>query len=453
VIRLARFAFAIGFVACSGTTRTGGGSAPSPAPSTSAAAKPVATASAPLAREPTSCAPIAVKLPELLRADFDPPIPELVDFSGNDQMAPVYEKLARILRGKADDHLRISMYGDSNLTRDVVSGELRRTLQLAFGDGGHGYIAVGKPWSWYIHTDVRHAADDGWNVYSMTTHQVADHMYGFGGLAAYPLRAGSRAWFETADESSPVGRSVSRVEVMYLRQPGYGHFSVEVDGEKKAEIDSASKQISAGIERVEFSDAAHKIELVNGRGVVRLLGVVLERSKPGVVLDSIGIGGVNVNLLMRGDKKIARETLATRKHDLVILLTGATEPDLPRHAEATKEFIAFQRQVLPSSTFFLMGPADLAEGTIEHPVKSIRINQVDKQKRRIAEEEKTMYWDFRSAMGGELSIVHFAERKMAWSDFIHFTERGARFMGRRIGYALIRDFKRYLEKHPNAGCS
>jgi hypothetical protein len=41
----------------------------------------------------------------------------------------------------------------------------------------------------------------------------------------------------------------------------------------------------------------------------------------------------------------------------------------------------------------------------------------------------------------------------AWTDFIHLTETGGRLMGARFAAALLRDFKRYLGKHPTAGCA
>lgn len=400
-----------------------------------------------------ACAALHVELPELIHSDIEVPVPDLVDHSAHEQMAPFYQKLARLARGRAQDHVRILMYGDSNLTRDDISGELRRTLQKRWGDGGHGYIGVGKPWSWYIHNDVRHgAAPDAWKVYSMSTDQVADHLYGFGGLAAQNIVEKARAWVSTADAGAPVGKSASRVSVIYLERPGHGAFHVSVDGKELARVDSHAAEVHAAVRRFELPDAAHRVELRSEADIVRLLGVVLEREKPGVVVDSVGIGGVNVELLARGDRALTLETLRMRKQDLVILLTGATEPDSSGHVAATKELVARHKEALPDAPFLIMSPPDLAGGTIANPMPSVRIEQIDKQKRRAAEETGAMFWDFRGAMGGRLSIVRFAERKMAWNDFIHLTGSGGRYMGRRLAYALVRDFSRYLERHPNAGC-
>lgn len=399
------------------------------------------------------CGALELKLPPLIEAGLDVPVPEIEDLSGEEQMAPFYEKLARVARHRGGEHVRIALYGDSNMTRDHISGELRRTLQLELGDGGHGYIAVGKPWSWYLHTDVRHGVDPkGWKVFSMSTDQVADHLYGFAGLATQNVIEKARAWVATAEGDSPVGKGVSHVEVLFLRRPNHGTFTLSIDGKEMARVDTSGPKVAADRVSVDVPDGPHRIDVVSQKDIVRLLGLVLERAEPGVVVDSLGIGGVNVELLVRGDRQLTIDSLRLRKPDLVMLLTGATEPDSPGHVAATKELVARHREALPGVPFLIMSPPDLAGGTLKNPTRSVRINQIHRQKREAAEQAKTVFWDFRKAMGGELSIVHFAERQMAWNDFIHLTEPGGRFMGRRLGFALIRDFNRYLTAHPDAGC-
>jgi hypothetical protein len=61
-----------------------------------------------------------------------------------------------------DKKVRILHYGDSILTTDELSGRVRRTLQRRFGDGGHGFVLLGKPWRWYHHLDIDHGANRKW---------------------------------------------------------------------------------------------------------------------------------------------------------------------------------------------------------------------------------------------------------------------------------------------------
>ena len=68
--------------------------------------------------------------------------PEILD--EHHVLAHFYERIAELARGTANDHVRIGMYGDSNMTMDYLSGEIRRVFQKRFGDGGHGFVTAAK---------------------------------------------------------------------------------------------------------------------------------------------------------------------------------------------------------------------------------------------------------------------------------------------------------------------
>jgi hypothetical protein len=78
---------------------------------------------------------------------------------------------------------------------------------------------------------------------------------------------------------------------------------------------------------------------------------------------------------------------------------------------------------------------------------------VSRQHERVARDNKCALWDFRGAMGGDGSMVRFMITGMGQADGIHLTQKGARYMGRRLVYALLSDVDRWLEAHPDAGCA
>jgi len=416
----------------------------------------IAAASASVMEPPTAAGPeaappceaIKTTLPELITTDIDVPVPPIEDDTGR-AMDAFHRKLALLLRGKSQRPVRIGMYGDSNMTRDYITGELRRTLQLRHGDAGHGFLSAGQPWSWYLHQDVRHGVDkDGWKSVDMSTDQVLDRLYGYAGIAAESQRPNAVSWFATAPDASQVGKSVGLIDVYFLKRPKGGTFEVRVDGAKKARVDTRGDKIEAGFELIEVEDGAHKIELVSGPGQVRLFGVTMERKVPGIVVDSLGIGGVSMELIAKGDRAVAVQTLRRRQYDLIMFLTGATESDTPGHAKAVKELVALHREALPEASILLMSPPDLAGGPGKQPTFNPRMGRLTREKKRLAQETGIAYWDFRGAMGGDMSIVRFTDRKMAWNDYIHLSEKGGAYMGRRFAHALVRDFVAWAERHP-----
>ncbi len=424
-----------------------------PAPAPRGAASTAASASAAVSAAPPAeaCAPLDVELPQLGRLPGDPaPVP-LID--GQRALGRFYAALARLARGKATEPLRLAVYGDSNLTRDHLSGELRRQLQRRYGDGGHGYHAAGQPWSWYLHRDVRFGWDArGWRVMNFSTDQTLDRQYGHAGIAVQSTSPQARSWVATAPEGAPVGTRASRLGVTWLQRPGSGSLRLLVDGQPVETLETAGP-LGVGQRVLEVPDGPHRLEVVTGARPVRLLGFALERSTPGVVVDCLAVGGVNTELIVKGDAEIAKASLRLRPPALVLLFTGTLEPDLPKHAAALERFIALHREALPEVEFLLLGATDLAGGTVARPTTSApRLLRVSREKARVAKAQGAAYWDTRGAMGGDGSIVRFAAAGLAWSDLIHLTERGGWALGERLSYALLEDFSTWLAQHPRAGC-
>jgi hypothetical protein len=411
-------------------------------------------ASLPPAAPIEECRPLETQLPEIAHEDFDVEVPEIEDAT-SEVMAPLYEKMALLLRGKATDHIRIGMWGDSNMTMDWITGHMRRVLQAKHGDGGHGFVALAKPWTWYHHMDVKHDLWlDSWINFAVSTAPAMDRLVGFAGIAAQSKHAGAVTWVETAPMGSPIGTTASRFDLYYLQRKGAGTFKIIVDGEKLQEVDAAGDAPKAEFLHFELPDAAHKIAFVaTSNKPVRLFGVSMERGAPSFVVDSLGCGALSAQQMAeKEDQGINEQTLAHRKYDLVLDLVGTNMWDAAKLPSHWKTVLDTHRAATPNVPVIMMSPPDTAEN-MSAPHSDKRIVMVTDLKRKIAAENKVAFWDFRAAMGGDLSIVKFKRHKMAWGDLIHFNEKGASYMADRIVYAIWRDFMRWLAKHPQAGCT
>lgn len=456
--KLPRYAaLALAVVAC-GDAKPPSSPSASPRLSAQVAASPSTSAAAPPPEEPApaptkaTCEPLK-ELGEVVTVDADPPVPPVQDSS--DAMARFYERLAQLVRGKATDHVRIAVYGDSNLVTDFITGGMRRTFQKKFGDGGHGFVALAKPWNSYHHMDVLHDnRSDAWIGYSVSSYAAPDAMHGLGLVAAQNKYPTASSWVATADDKSPTGRTVSTFDVFYLKRPGFGSFEVKVDGETKATVDTNAAEPEAAFERITVADGPHKaVFSVPGPKPVRFFGVALEREKPSVVVDAFGAVSLTVQqMATRNDPKVLVATLAHRKYDLVIYLTGTNEWFGPvKHKEYIERLIELHRQATPGVSVLFMSPPDRVEN-INSSQSTWSIKRVGSEKREFSLGAKAAFWDFREAMGGEASIVKFRGQYMCGQDLVHFTEKGGFYMADRIVYALWRGFGEWAAKHPTAGC-
>lgn len=393
----------------------------------------------------TSCVAPRFKVPEPRSAAVDPPLPRI---EHPDRLREFFRKAILMDRGQLGRPLRIAFYGDSNLTLDFLSGELRRILQLQHGDGGHGYVAVGKPWRWYQHIDVHHDWVGEWRFYCPTTLRDRRRLYGSAGIAAATRSPGAMGKFATATGDSPVGKTITRFGAYYLEASKGGDFALVADGEEKRVVSTQGEGPSTGYAEIELPDAPHELQVVaKTRREIRLFGVVLERDR-GVVVDSLGIGGVGYYALAELEPKTTEQMLRHRNYDLVMFLLGTNLFRAGDNARALGEIIALHRKANPEVSFLVMSPPDqVANKGAKHSKPSIV--KVSEQLEAAAEEHQAAFWDFRGAMGGGASMATFYRHGLAGGDLYHFTKTGAAFMGSRIAHVLWQELDSYSQAH---GC-
>jgi len=416
---------------------------PAPAPAPKPAIDPASHVA-----EPTSCAPLTVTVPEVPMGKGDHPVPPIAQ---PDTLAPFFEKVARLMRGEAEDHIRIAVYGDSNLTMDFLTGQLRRSLQGEFGDAGHGFVALGRPWSHYKHMDVRHGVKGNIKSYACSTTPVIGHVYGISGIAGESTGVGGRAWVATVGDESPIGQRASRFTVFYEKGEKRGTFDILADDERVESVDSHAAETSLGVARFELPDGPHEIvvEATDRRRRVRFLGLTMERDvAPSFVVDSFGVGSMNTHAQHRQDAAINHAMLKERGYDLIVFATGANDVfSLDTTPKELGELIERQRAALPDAPIILLTPSDRGrESTFPQTL------DVVKQRYQLAEANHVALWDLFEAMGGENSMGAFRKRGFAIHDHIHMTQAGGAYLADRFRHALWQSLATYLAAHPEAGC-
>lgn len=381
------------------------------------------------------------------------PVPPVLD--PHDTLAPFYAKLAELARGTRKERLRIGMYGDSNLTSDFMTGHLRRVLQGRFGDAGHGYISLSRPWGSYRHEDVE--SKGFWpmfKLYAPTTHVVRDKQYGFANMAAESDEIGAAAWAGTTkSEKAKVGKSVTSFDVYYLKQPRGGSFDLMLDRKVVRTVSTRAEKMEAAFEVVEAEDGPHEVRVqVKGDGKVRFFGTSLDRAIPegGIQIDSLGAGALNFERLGWVASDTRKAQLERRAYDLVIVWLGMNVMFVPPNKGYATSFIGELRAALPSTPILVLTPGDTVK---EGQTKSDpRIVAVAKQMREVADETGTAFWDFREAMGGDGSIIGFTKRGLTGQDHIHFGPEGSAFMANRLLCAMFDDLNARVDEKPEMGC-
>jgi len=367
-----------------------------------------------------------------------------------------YEALWRTEKREAGAVTHIVHYGDSPTTADLITGDLRSLLQQRFGDAGHGFILVAKPWAWYGHKDVQ-LAGSGWQMAPASHFEARDGLFGLGGVSfTGGMNAHSRILFEDAGHS--------QFEVWFLRQPEGGVFTLSADGQVLGRVDTSGEAKSPGFAAFQVEAGAAELEIRVERGSVRLFGVTAEKPGPGVVYDSLGLNGASITVLSRMFNECHwAEELQHRNPDLVIVNYGTNEADFAAFVEKQYEkelriAIGRLRRVAPDASILVMSPMDRGQRTGSGAIETMAtIPRIVEIQRRVARETNCGFFDTFAAMGGSGTMARWygAQPRLVSADFIHPYPAGGRkiavVLAKEIGAGLNRYKMRQVAQTQSAG--
>jgi lysophospholipase L1-like esterase len=379
-----------------------------------------------------------------LRPDADPnsyATRPLDDSAG--AMESFYEALRRVESGEAGAQVQILHYGDSPTTADLITADTRAALQKQFGNAGHGFCLVAKPWAWYEHRGVS-LSGGGWKIEPANQSPGRDGLFGLGGVS---FRGGPGAWSRVTLRDS----GHTSVEISFLKMPGGGSFNLGI-GEQTVSVDTAAPETGPGYARFPVPPEERRFEIRVISGPVRLFGYRFEKPGPGLVYHSLGVNGAYVAMAAR----MFREEhwagqLRHHAPDLVVINYGTNESVYPNFvdrgfASELKEIIRRVRSAVPEASVLVMSPMDRGKreasgeiGTVPELARVVAIEQ------RVAQETGCAFFNTFQAMGGSgtMGRWYLAEPRLVSADFIHPLPAGARIVGNLLANALVDGYNKY----------
>jgi lysophospholipase L1-like esterase len=349
-----------------------------------------------------------------------------------------HDALARLAQNPGEQRrVRILAYGASHTQADLYTGYLRAYLQRRFGDGGQGFVLLGRVNRWYRTLDSSANHHGLQVVYARPGNGPGDEPLGlFGAALLGKYTDGVGEVFTSKDSAS------TQFEVHYLIQPNGGDFVLKLDGNQLARIATRGERVAPGYYTFQTTPGAHRIHArVAGNGPVRLFGVVAESDTPGVVVDTLGISGTRMADQLRWREDVWAETVRRRAPSLVTFAYGTNEVNdtkltLAAYESGVTRVIERLRRAVPNASCLLITPFDLSAAM--RP----RLLRILDAQRRLSRELGCAFWDGYSFMGGEGSMTRWIKAKppFASPDHIHLTRRGYVCAGIAIGDALMRAY-------------
>lgn len=449
-----------------------------------ACASPTGDGAAP---RPPAPAPVVVDQPatEVAPEAAEPTAPPLTLEAPDGALDPLYRALAAAEAGAAGGRALIAQFGDSHTAGDRFTGRLRQVLQARFGDAGRGFVLPGKPAiKHYYVQDVRYGSDRSWRADQGGKRDTREP-YGLAGVRSYARDRDRVAWVETCADCA-TGTAVGRFELFYLRQRGGGELELRVDDGAWRRLptalgaDDGDTEVAVpAYEVVEVPDGPHRLTLrPRGGKEVAVFGVAMERAAPGVVVDGLGIVGLQLAHLWRWDWTVVGPQLARRDPALVVLQYGTNEADdpdldLPQLEARTTELVGRIKAAVPGAAILLLGPPDMGVRVDAAACKALEkklarkrrradvaaltaerdaacawrtpaiLHEIIAVQRRVAQATGVAFFDSLAAMGGpdRIDAMVTAEPALAYGDHVHFTGKGYAAWADLVVDDLLRGFE------------
>jgi len=396
-----------------------------------------------LAKDSVADSVIQIK-PEPIAEAF--PCPDkncLQDFSPNKS---TLKNFFRALRQSNRKQVRIAFYGDSFIEGDVLCGSFRDTLQGLYGGRGVGFVPIASEVAQY-RTSIQHTYSN-WEAYSLVGKQSPQVPLGISGHAFVPL---SENEAEFKPPRRPANKKFDRIGLFY-----------------KSEMETPLQYVVNDTlivnDTLPASQLAHQVMLQANQAASIKLSFPNPDSVIAYGLNFDTENGVFVdNLAMRGNSGIGLYGLDTTclkqfnqhlDYKLILLQYGlnvVTETDSTDYVWYETRMVKVVnriKEIFPDAAIVLIGISDRAGNQNGKILTIPPISRMRKAQLKIAQRTQIAYWDLYEAMGGENSIVKFAEAKppLAAKDFTHLTFLGGRRLAKKLADALLFERTRYDKK-------
>lgn len=348
------------------------------------------------------------------------------------------------LEAAREHPMRIMHYGDSQLEGDRITSVLREAFQERFGGSGVGLVPAVQTIGTYTLSQTAEPAEPARHlVYGPKTMRLEGGDYGPMGQTT---TVDGQATFSFTTRMRDTYPNASRFSQLTLMA------GAPVDARAIVGQDTLRLTPAQGSDNLYFYTAR-----LGGARTTATLTVEGQADLYGILLD--GAGGVSVdNIPMRGCSgtvftSISQATLAPffRRENvrLVILQYGGNsvpylkdQKGIDAYMNGLKRQINYLRRLQPEACFLFIGPSDMST-SIEGKMQTYPLlPRVVEALKRMASESGVAYWDLYAAMGGRNSMMKWVDSQMAGPDYVHFTPKGARHVG-KILYETLEFYHKF----------
>lgn len=348
------------------------------------------------------------------------------------------------LKTRKRKKVRVAYFGDSMIEADLITGDLRDSLQAHFGGEGVGFVQITSVVATW-RTSIRHTFSDNWKDYHFKNKPTDNTLLGICGHAFVPA---PESWVKYSPVQKPGLNHFNQVDLLY--GPAAGTNVLINDKPYTLNGTAAVNEL-----QLPPADVQNSVMLKYGGGATppALYGLSFE-SDSGVYVDNYSFRGITGLELAFLNGSMIQQMQQQHPYDLVVIHYGANvlfRPELTDYnwyEQSMQKVMASFRNNWPNTSFLIIGTADRGYMKDDHFVTAPGVRPLLKAQHELAQDNGTAYWNLFAAMGGDGSMARWVQEDPAYGkkDHTHFTTYGARRVGGLLYKAIMDEFRQ--EVHP-----
>lgn len=357
--------------------------------------------------------------------------------------------------------VHILHYGDSQIEGDRMTGFIRERLQNQFGGNGPGLVPANNVYNTYAFVQSYSSNFNRYTCFGGS--KLSNRKYGVMGSAARFTKEFKDSseiakastiqtgWIELSASGNAFGRSrsFSTVKMYYNNCIKPCAISVYENGELIHQ-DSLKDDGRAHIFKLTFPGTPGKLKFEFSSTISPTISNFTLEGDYGVQMSNIGMRGSSGTIFGSMDRGVVAEAMSDLGVELIVMQFGGNSVPSFKDSSGVRNYASYfkgqlntLKSIRPSAAIIVIGPSDmsrLSEGVYEtYPLLPYCVEQMKK----VSLEAGAGYWDLYGAMGGKNSMPAWVKKGLAGSDYIHFSNGGARVAAQLFYDALIAKYIRW----------
>jgi lysophospholipase L1-like esterase len=327
--------------------------------------------------------------------------------------------------------VRIAYFGDSFIEADYVTDEIRKRLQQRYGGNGVGFIPVQSIVAG-DYNSIHFSSGTSWVDYNFQNNPQKFNL----GLMGHVFFSNGNS---SCEYSSLAQEDNFQTIKLYTGRTTLNDGPLEIykDGRQQTIVPNNNDDINETT--LNENIPINKFKLVCQDKNMPVYGISIEGNN-GVYLDNYCFRGNTGLLSLQIRENTMQEFNKYFNYDLIIIHYGLNaiehnQPNLFWFENGMNKLLQNIKAGFPGVPILLISTSDLGYRENGKYITEPLVPTMVALQRKIAAQNKVAFWDLYTSMGGENTIVNWAEGDtvLAYRDYMHVNSKG----GKKIGDIFI----------------